>query len=150
MSIKYFFWLIGQVIVGGVTIAVDMLRPSPNVKPVVVHYPLRITSERDLAAFSTSVTMTPGTLSLGFHDGFLDVHAVYGQDPDEVLAGLAEMEERLNPAVKELDRGAPGQGPGNPLRSTLIAGRSDDNYGPTETFDGPSKAFGERERKTDV
>jgi monovalent cation/H+ antiporter subunit E len=53
--------------------------------------------------------MTPGTLSLGFKDvdesgcpRVLLVHAVYGADPDEVIAGLADMEERLAPHVKEV------------------------------------------------
>ena len=131
--VKYFFWLVGQVVIGAVTMAIDMVKLKPTLQPIVVHYPLRITSDRDKFVFSTSITMTPGTLSLGFHDGYLDVHAVYGSDPDEVLAGLADMEERMNPTIKDIDKGAPGQGSGNPLRSTLVAGRSDENYGPTET-----------------
>ena len=97
-GVRYSTWLIGQVIVGAFVIVFDVIRVRSQMHPAVVEYPLRVRSDWELAAFSTSITMTPGTLSLGFKD----VDAVYGADPDEVIAGLADMEERLAPHVKEV------------------------------------------------
>lgn len=108
MSPGYLVWLIGQIFAGAFTIAFDVIRPVSRMHPVVVAYPLRVRSDWELTAFSTSITVTPGTLSLGFREPdasgrptILLVHAVYGADEQEVLEGLAEMEERLAPHVKE-------------------------------------------------
>lgn len=127
---KFFFWLVGQIIVGALAILRSAFSRDTGFKPVIVSYPLRVTSDCDIFWFSTCITITPGTLSLGLRGDHLLVHAVYGADPGEVLAGLADMEERLVPSVKDIDRGAPGQGPGNPFHSTFVAGHSDEKYGP--------------------
>ncbi|QMV86308.1 monovalent cation/H+ antiporter subunit E [Corynebacterium hindlerae] len=132
---KFIPWLIGQIIVGGLVIVRSAFSGSTGFKPVIVSYPLRITSDRDIFWFSSCITITPGTLSLGIRGDRLLVHAVYGADPGEVLAGLADMEERLVPSVASIDKGAPGQGAGNPLHSTFVAGHSDTNYGPYATSD---------------
>lgn len=144
-AVKYTAWLLTQVFIGAMIICRDVLRRKPRFDPVVVAYPLRVTTDQELAMFSTSVTMTPGTLSLGFRNPveeggprILLVQAVYGSDPSEVLAGLADMEERLAPHVADIDHGAPGQGVGNPLRSTFVAGHSDTNYGPVNTDPHPT------------
>lgn len=64
-SIGYGVWLVGQIIKESVAMAVDTLGTGRNIAPVVIYYPLRVTSERDIAAFTASITMTPGTLALG-------------------------------------------------------------------------------------
>ncbi|MBN9643758.1 monovalent cation/H+ antiporter subunit E [Corynebacterium mendelii] len=139
-AITYLFWLIGQVFAGAIAIAVDICRKETKMEPVMVEYPLRVTKDWQIAAFTTSITMTPGTLSCGTippdNEGeptILLVQAVYGHDPAEVIAGLADMEQRLAPSIADVDHGAPGQGSGDPLRSTIVAGHSDDQIGPTET-----------------
>ncbi|WJZ01455.1 monovalent cation/H+ antiporter subunit E [Corynebacterium freiburgense] len=144
-ALKYTTWLLTQVFVGAMVICRDVLRRQTRFCPVIVAYPLRVTTDRELAMFSTSVTMTPGTLSLGFRNPVREgdprvllVQAVYGADPSEVLAGLTDMEERLAPHVAGIDHGAPGQGAGNPLRSTFVAGHSDTNYGPVSTDPHPT------------
>ncbi|MEK0405090.1 Na+/H+ antiporter subunit E, partial [Lactiplantibacillus plantarum] len=43
----------------------DTFTTGRNIAPVVLYYPLRVTSERDIAALIASITMTPGTLALG-------------------------------------------------------------------------------------
>lgn len=104
--VVYSLWLIGQVFAGAWSIAVDTLRPQSQMHPAVVRYPLRVTSDALVTAFSTSITMTPGTMSIGVIDDaagvpeYLLVQAVFGADEQEVLDGLADMERRLWPAVE--------------------------------------------------
>ncbi len=135
-ALGYAVWLTGQIIKESVVMAIDTLGTGRNIAPVVIYYPLRVTSERDIAAFIASITMTPGTLSLGVtgpkevdYDAaagersskdafavarsefnthglnhvqrFLAVHAMYGANPEELLASLADMEEHLAPSVKD-------------------------------------------------
>lgn len=151
--IAYPVWLTGQVIKESVVMAVDTLGTGRHIAPVVIYYPLRVTKERDIAAFMASITMTPGTLALGVtgpkevdYDAaagkrsskdafavarseygthglthvqrFLAVHAMYGSEPEELLADLAHMEEKLAPSVRGkklnfkvenlVERGRPG------------------------------------------
>ncbi|MCK7676005.1 monovalent cation/H+ antiporter subunit E [Corynebacterium pygosceleis] len=124
--IRFGIWLIGQVFAGALTVARDVVRRRTTMHPVVVAYPLRVTKGWQIAALSTCITMTPGTLSVGLRpdgdgsDGegpeILLVQAVYGTDPSEVFAGLADMEERMVPSVRGIDHGAPGQGAGEENR----------------------------------
>lgn len=64
-SLNYGVWLVGQIIKESTVMAVDTLGTGRNIAPVVLYYPLRVTKERDIAAFIASITMTPGTLALG-------------------------------------------------------------------------------------
>lgn len=133
---RYGTWLTGQIVKESVIMAIDTLGTGRNIAPIVLYYPLRITNERDIAAFIASITMTPGTLALGVtgpkevdYDAaagnrgrdafavadsefsthglthvqrFLAIHAMYGSDPDELLAGLADMEGRLVPSIADV------------------------------------------------
>lgn len=111
--IGYLIWLIGQVISSAFTVAVDTLRIDNSQDPIIVNYPLRVTGEWERTFFSTSITMTPGTLSVGFRPVedvpgaesasglILLVQAVYGSDPAEVIADLAHMEEKMVPRLAD-------------------------------------------------
>lgn len=153
-GVSYSTWLAGQIVKESIVMMVDTLGNSgKNIAPIVLYYPMRVTSEREIAAFIASITMTPGTLALGVtgpkevdYDAaagkrdrnnafavadseflthgldtvqrFLAVHAMYGENPQELLDSLADMEEHLVPAVKDkplhfniehlVERGRPG------------------------------------------
>ncbi|WP_297007942.1 Na+/H+ antiporter subunit E [uncultured Corynebacterium sp.] len=151
--VSYGTWLVGQIIRESLIMAKDTFTTGRNIAPVIIYYPLRVTDERDVAAFIASVTMTPGTLALGVTgpkevdddakagkfnprdigatgpkefrthglprvQRFLAVHAMYGADPQELLHGLAVMEAKIAPEVKQkspefdvehlVERGVPG------------------------------------------
>lgn len=151
--VSYSTWLVGQIIKESLIMAKDTFTTGRNIAPVILYYPLRVTDERDVAAFIASITMTPGTLALGVTgpkevdddadagkfnprdigatgpkefrthglprvQRFLAVHAMYGSDPQELLHGLAVMEAKIAPEVKQkspefdvehlVERGVPG------------------------------------------
>lgn len=105
-GIGYFFWIVGQIIVTGFRAAFAALRPNSGIDPIIVYYPLRIDGDWELFWFSTSVTATPSTLSFGFRENADDkprvmlVQAAFGSNPEEIVAGLADMEEHVAPRVK--------------------------------------------------
>ncbi|GAB2502610.1 putative monovalent cation/H+ antiporter subunit E [Corynebacterium atrinae] len=114
----YILWLIKEIFSAGYQVAWAGLRPAAGYDPVIVRYPLRVTSDWQIFWFSTSITATPSTLSLGLREPaepgaprILLVQAAFGSDPAEVMASLADMEERMAPHVKSIDHGMPGQGP---------------------------------------
>ncbi|QGU06258.1 putative monovalent cation/H+ antiporter subunit E [Corynebacterium occultum] len=133
--LTYIPWLIKEIFVAGFTLLVAAFRQDAQIHPVVVHYPLRVSTDWQLFWFSTSITMTPGTLSMGFREPvapgdprILLVQAVQGADPADVCASLADMEERMAPSVKKIDHGVPGQGTStrrNNYHSPYTAGYSE-------------------------
>lgn len=113
----YIPWWIKEIFVAGLQVAWAGFRPNAGYDPVVVRYPLRVTSEWQIFWFTTSITATPSTLSLGLREPqmpgdprILLVQAAFGSSPTEVVEGLADMEARMAPHVRSIDHGVPGQG----------------------------------------
>lgn len=107
-GIGYAAWLVKEIFSAGFTATVAAFSPDAGIRPIMIYYPLRVSSDWDLFWFSTSITATPGTLSLGFrHDPdrpgkkMLLVQAVFGGDPVAQIEGLIDMEEHLKPSVAE-------------------------------------------------
>ncbi|GAB3944420.1 monovalent cation/H+ antiporter subunit E [Corynebacterium tapiri] len=122
----YALWLIKEIFAAGWSVAIRAIRPDMGFSPIVVRYPLRVTSDWHIFWFSTSITATPSTLSLGLREPagegqprILLVQDAFGVDPAETTRGLAEMEERLAPHVKGIDHGVPGQGSAEELDPSL-------------------------------
>lgn len=101
-AVIYFFWIIKEIFAAGTSAVIAAFKPDPGMRPIVIHYPIRLTSEWEKFWFSTSITATPGTLSIGFReDGdILLVQAVFGNDPIGIIEDLADMEEHLKPSLK--------------------------------------------------
>lgn len=125
-AVVYALWLIKEIFVAGFTLALESFKPRNNYHPVIVRYPLRVTSAWEIFWFTSSITATPGTLSLGLREPVREglprivlVQAVMGDDPASIMADLADMEERLAPHVKGTDYGVPGQGPTTELADTF-------------------------------
>lgn len=105
--IVYGFWISKEIFVAGWDAIVAAFSPNPGMQPIVIHYPLRLTSEWDIFWFTTSITATPGTLSMGLRHprtqggaDILLVQAAFGSDPEDVIASLADMEEHVRPSLK--------------------------------------------------
>lgn len=113
----YIPWLVKEIFVSGLQVAWAALRPDAGYDPVVVRYPLRVSTDWQIFWLTTSITATPSTLSLGLREPetpgqprILLVQAAFGSDPADVVSGLADMEARMAPHVRGIDHGVPGQG----------------------------------------
>lgn len=108
--LAYLGYLLREILAGGLRIARSEMRPRLDVDPAVVEFSLRCSSDLEITLMASSITMTPGTLTLGIAPGSetrpasLFVHALYGRDPQEVLAGLTDMEDRLLRATRRAGR----------------------------------------------
>lgn len=105
--IGYTFWIIKEILVAGVTATAAGFKRDPGIEPIVIFYPLRVTSDWDIFWFTTSITVTPGTMSIGLRHATapgepetLIVQAAFGSDPVDIIEGLIDMEEHVNPQVK--------------------------------------------------
>lgn len=106
-GIRYFPWIVKEIMVAGFSTALAAFRADSGLQPIVIYYPLRVDREWELFWFSTSVTATPSTLAMGFRDTgagkprIMLVQAAFGSNPEDVIAGLADMEEHVAPGVKD-------------------------------------------------
>ncbi|MDY5785418.1 MULTISPECIES: monovalent cation/H+ antiporter subunit E [unclassified Corynebacterium] len=105
-AVGYGAWIIKEIFSAGFSTIIAAFKPHAGIRPIMILYPLRLTTDWERFWFSSSITATPGTMSLGFrHDPkgtdlkFLLVQAAFGEDPIEQIQGLIEMEERVAPRI---------------------------------------------------
>lgn len=99
--VVYASWLGKEIVVGALDIAKEAFTPGVAMNPVIVELPLRCHTDLEVSLMASSITITPGTVTLGVAAGdehtppTLFVHAIYGADAGAVLEGLRDMEDRL-------------------------------------------------------
>lgn len=97
----YAGWLATEIVRGALEIAWDVLTPRSGMDPAIVELPLRCRTDLEISLMASSITITPGTVTLGVAaaDGStpptLFVHAIYAEDAAAVVSDLRQMEDRL-------------------------------------------------------
>ena len=105
-ALGYVLWLAAEVLRQAVHLARDVLTPGLAVSPSIIEFPLRASSRLEVAAIESSITITPGTLTLGVftrEDGSgksLFVHFLYAHDHEAAVGELEAMEARLLRATR--------------------------------------------------
>ena len=105
-ALGYVVWLGLEVLKQALKLARDVLTPGLDVAPSIIEFPLRAASRVEVAAIESSITITPGTLTLGVftpESGVgksLFVHFLYAHTHEAALAELEAMEARLLRATR--------------------------------------------------
>lgn len=97
-AIRYVLWIAGEILKGTAMIARDALTPGRRSTPQILEYPLRCETDLEITLMASSITITPGTLTVGIASAVggapptLFVHAMYA---DDLASELDEMQRRL-------------------------------------------------------
>ena len=100
-TFTYVLWIIGEIVKGSFAVAAGVYSPRTRSSPAIVEYPLRATTDLEIIAMASSITITPGTITVGIASAAgttpptLFVHAIYASDPEEIRTGLRHMEDRV-------------------------------------------------------
>ena len=80
-----------------IKVAWDVLTPQTQSNPAILEVPLDVTSDLEILLVTNLISLTPGTLSLDVSPDrkVLYVHAMFADDPDEVIADLKNGMERM-------------------------------------------------------
>lgn len=119
-ALVYAGWIGVEIVRGALTVGRDAFTPGTAMSPAIVELPLRCVTDLEVSLMASSITITPGTVTLGIAAAqgqtppTLFVHAIYGEDPDDVRAGLRVMEQHL----LVMTRGRDAPGPDDPPRPT--------------------------------
>lgn len=75
-SIKYFFWLIVEIIKSSISVSKIAWRRNINIYPLLEPIISRQNTELGVVIYANSITLTPGTVTLSTEDNKLLVHAL--------------------------------------------------------------------------
>lgn len=95
------FYFLYELVVSSVQVAWEVVTPRPRSQPAYVKMPLDVKSDIEIMLLANLISLTPGTLSLDVTPdrSTLIVHAMFGQDPEALVASMKEGLERQ---VKEV------------------------------------------------
>lgn len=85
-GLVYLFFLLGQMYISSFAVLFNILRG--NINPRVVHFRTRLHSDLARVLLSTSITLTPGTISLELQEDHLIVHWLDAKTIHSTYAGL--------------------------------------------------------------
>ncbi|MCK0094366.1 Na+/H+ antiporter subunit E [Yoonia sp. F2084L] len=87
--------------ISSVRVAYDVLTPKDHSNPAILEMPLDVKSDIEILLVTNLISLTPGTLSLDVTPDrkTLIVHAMFADDPEEVIHSLKSGMERM---VKEV------------------------------------------------
>ncbi len=112
-TIRYAGFIAWEVVTGTATVAIDAFTPGKKATPMIVEYPLRCSTDAEITIMASSITITPGTITVGIAPALdhapasLFVHSMYSGSREELLAELHVMESKLLRATRGVSAGSP-------------------------------------------
>lgn len=94
----YMLWLLKEIVISSLTLTRIVLSPKMNIAPVLVNVPAGQRTEQGIAMMANSITMTPGTVSVGVSKDKILVHALH----EDMVAGMG-MESQMNKKIQEVE-----------------------------------------------
>ena len=93
-AVSYWPWLIWEIIKANIDVAAIIIRPKLPITPTMFNSPASQKTEVGQVTYANSITLTPGTISVGVADGIVEVHALTSQSADDVITG--RMDKRVS------------------------------------------------------
>lgn len=91
--IVYLPWLLWEIVKSNIAVTKVILSPRMPLSIGVITTPGSQRSDLGLTIYANSITLTPGTVTLGIEDGVLSVHALTADAAEGVASG--EMDHRV-------------------------------------------------------
>ena len=93
-AVSYWPWLIWEIIKANIDVAAIIIKPKLPITPTMFNSPASQKTEVGQVTYANSITLTPGTISVGVADGIVEVHALTSQSADDVITG--RMDKRVS------------------------------------------------------
>ncbi len=72
----YIPWLMKEILIAALRVARIILTPSLPISPIVARYHTSQKSDLGRALYANSITLTPGTVTMGVHGDELEIHSL--------------------------------------------------------------------------
>jgi multicomponent Na+:H+ antiporter subunit E len=86
----YIPWLIGQIMLSNLRVARMVLMPRMPIAPTFIRLRPGVTGPRALTLLGTSITLTPGTLTVDVHEDEIFIHALDTASAEDVRDRIIE------------------------------------------------------------
>lgn len=98
---KYLLMLMGDIIVSNVEVAIQVLGPVRKITPGFIAVPLDITHDLPITLLASSISLTPGTVSIEVSEDkrWLYVHVL---NLENEAATIANIKQRYESPLKEI------------------------------------------------
>lgn len=83
----YWGWLLIEIFKSGLNVARIVLSPNLPISPTMTRVRASQESGAGLATYANSITLTPGTITVGVKNNVLTVHALEASGADDLEAG---------------------------------------------------------------
>ncbi len=91
--IKYSFWLLFQIFMSNIDVARRVLDPKMPISPGIIKFSSRLKSDVALTTLASSITLTPGTLTMDIVGEDYYVHCLATEHGENLLEG--DFERRM-------------------------------------------------------
>lgn len=91
--LPYWAWLCWEIVKSNIDVAKIILSPKLPISPVMFKTKASQSRELGQVIYANSITLTPGTVTVGLEDGILEIHALTIAGAEGVLNG--EMDRRV-------------------------------------------------------
>ena len=91
--LKYFPWLIKEIVMSNLTVAKAILGAPNAVRPQVLRVRASQSDALGQTVYANSITLTPGTVSIAVEDDYITVHAIMDETADGLRTG--DMDARV-------------------------------------------------------
>jgi multicomponent K+:H+ antiporter subunit E len=100
-AVRYLFMLMGDIIVSNIEVAIQVLGPLRRISPGFIAVPLDLTQDLPITLLASSISLTPGTVSLEVSEDkqWLYVHVLNLTDE---AATIANIKQRYEQPLKEI------------------------------------------------
>lgn len=85
--LRYWAYLLVQIVISNVKMVLTILSPNPDINPRIIRVNMTQDSELGKVVLGNSVTLTPGTVTLQIDGQFLEVHALNEEAAEGVVQG---------------------------------------------------------------
>jgi multicomponent Na+:H+ antiporter subunit E len=107
---RYWLWLLGQILRSNLDVVRRILSRRPDITPTMVRIAVNEKTELCQTIFANSITLTPGTVSVGLQDGTVEVHGLTRKGVKTLAGG--EMQRRVLAMEKAVTDKTPGESEG--------------------------------------
>jgi multicomponent Na+:H+ antiporter subunit E len=95
-SLLLLVYFLKELVIANFRVAYDVISPTYRMRPAIVAIPLEAATDAEITMLACMITLTPGTLSLDVSPDrkVLYIHAMFGEDPEQVQRAIKEGFER--------------------------------------------------------
>ena len=86
-ALRYVLMVLGDIVVSNFEVANRILRPNRLLRPGLIALPLDLTGQFPLALLASTISLTPGTVSVDFSEDmkWLYIHALHVDDEQSLI-----------------------------------------------------------------